>query len=115
MRVAGALPLLTLGFAAVAIAGIAPVLTVMAILVHANLDWDWAHYARLWPRRGATAGTHTDAANARDKNFAGLSPIWDILFGTYYMPRDRRPRQFETASAGPAGLTGQMLFPFWRG
>ena len=22
----------------------------------------------------------------RDKNFAGLLPLWDILFGTYYQP-----------------------------
>jgi sterol desaturase/sphingolipid hydroxylase (fatty acid hydroxylase superfamily) len=29
---------------------------------------------------------HTGEAEARDKNFAGLLPLWDILFGTYYMP-----------------------------
>jgi sterol desaturase/sphingolipid hydroxylase (fatty acid hydroxylase superfamily) len=69
----------------------------------------------LWPRRGSTAGTTRTRANARDKNFAGLLPIWDVLFGTYYMPRDRRPCQFGTASAVPVGLIGQMLFPFRRG
>lgn len=26
-----------------------------------------------------------------DKNFAGLFPIWDILFGTFYMPRGKVP------------------------
>ena len=41
MRVAGTLPVLALGFAPMAVAGIIPVLTFMAILVHANLDWDW--------------------------------------------------------------------------
>jgi len=29
---------------------------------------------------------HTSAKEGRDKNFAGLLPLWDILFGTYYMP-----------------------------
>jgi sterol desaturase/sphingolipid hydroxylase (fatty acid hydroxylase superfamily) len=29
---------------------------------------------------------HTGEAEARDKNFAGQLPLWDILFGTYYMP-----------------------------
>jgi sterol desaturase/sphingolipid hydroxylase (fatty acid hydroxylase superfamily) len=115
MRVAGAVPLLALGFAPVAIAGIAPVLTVMAILVHANLDWDWG------PLRAVVASPrfhrwhHTDEANARDKNFAGLLPLWDVLFGTYYMPKDQKPHQFGTASPVPAGLIGQILFPFRRG
>ena len=115
MRVAGTLPLLTLGFAPVAIAGIAPVLTVMAILVHANLDWDWGPLRAVLASPRFHRWHHTDEANARDKNFAGLLPIWDVLFGTYYMPRDRRPCQFGTASAVPAGLIGQMLFPFRRG
>ena len=115
MRVAGALPLLALGLAPVAIAGVAPILTVMAILVHANLDWDWG------PLRAVVASPrfhrwhHTDEANARDKNFAGLLPLWDVLFGTYYMPPDRLPGQFGTTSPVPAGLVGQILYPFRRG
>ncbi len=114
MRIAGAVPLLALGFSPTALAGIAPVLTLMAILVHANLDWDWGplRWAVVSPR--FHRWHHTDEANARDKNFAGLLPLWDILFGTYYMPRDRVPQQFGTASPVPAGLIGQMLFPFRR-
>jgi sterol desaturase/sphingolipid hydroxylase (fatty acid hydroxylase superfamily) len=114
MRIAGTLPILMLGFAPVAVAGVVPVLTVMAIMVHANLDWDWG------PLRAVVASPrfhrwhHTDEANARDKNFAGLLPLWDILFGTYYMPRDRTPERFGTATPVPAGLFGQLLFPFRR-
>jgi sterol desaturase/sphingolipid hydroxylase (fatty acid hydroxylase superfamily) len=55
---------------------------------------------------------HTDETAARDKNFAGLLPMWDILFGTYYMPKDERPTSFGTATPVPAGLAGQMVFPF---
>lgn len=112
MRIAGTLPILALGFAPVALVGIAPVLTLMAILVHANLDWDWG------PLRWALASPrfhrwhHTDEANARDKNFAGFLPLWDILFGTYYMPEGRVPQQFGTSSPVPAGLVGQLIYPF---
>jgi len=115
MRIAATLPVLVLGFAPVAVAGIAPLLTLMAILVHANLDWDWG------PLRGVVASRrfhrwhHTDEANARDKNFAGLLPLWDIMFGTYYMPSDRLPGRFGTASPVPTGLVGQFLFPFRQG
>lgn len=115
MRMAGAVPLLALGFAPVAIAGIAPALTVMAILVHANLDWDWGPLRAVLASPRFHRWHHTDEANARDKNFAGLLPLWDVLFGTYYMPRDRLPSQFGTASPVPAGLVGQVLFPFRRG
>jgi sterol desaturase/sphingolipid hydroxylase (fatty acid hydroxylase superfamily) len=115
MRLAGALPLLALGFAPVAIAGIAPVLTVMAILVHANLDWDWGPLRAVVVSPRFHRWHHTDEANARDKNFAGLLPLWDVLFGTYYMPRHRLPHQFGTTSPVPAGLIGQILFPFRRG
>jgi sterol desaturase/sphingolipid hydroxylase (fatty acid hydroxylase superfamily) len=112
MRVAGTLPVLALGFAPVAVAGIVPVLTLMAILVHANVDWDWG------PLRAVIASPrfhrwhHTDETQARDKNFAGLLPVWDIIFGTYYMPKERRPTSFGTATPVPKGLVGQMIFPF---
>jgi Fatty acid hydroxylase superfamily len=67
-------------------AGVAPPITLFAILFHANVDWDWG------PPRSVIAAPrfhrwhHTGEAEARDKNFAGLLPLWDILFGTYYMP-----------------------------
>ena len=112
MRVAGAVPLLLVGFSPAALAAITPVLTLMAILLHANVDWDWG------PLRSVVASPrfhrwhHTDETEARDKNFAGFFPVWDILFGTYYMPRDRRPASFGTATPVPDGLLGQLIFPF---
>ena len=57
---------------------------------------------------------HTSEAEGLDKNFAGLLPLWDILFGTYYMPRDRAPALFGTDTPVPTGLVGQLLFPFRR-
>lgn len=114
MRVAAAVPLLLIGFAPLALAAITPVLTLLAILVHANVDWDWG------PLRSVIASPrfhrwhHTDEAEARDKNFAGLLPVWDILFGTYYMPKDRVPTSFGTMTPVPDGLVGQLVFPFRR-
>ena len=114
MRVAGTLPIVALGFAPVAVAGVVPVLTLMAILVHANLDWDWGPLRAVIVSPRFHRWHHTDEAHARDKNFAGLLPLWDIVFGTYHMPRDRVPERFGTTSPVPAGLIGQLLFPFRR-
>jgi sterol desaturase/sphingolipid hydroxylase (fatty acid hydroxylase superfamily) len=108
------LPLLGLGFAPAAAAGVAPVLALFAILLHANLDWDWG------PLRSVIASPrfhrwhHSSETEAQDKNFAGLFPVWDILFGTYYMPQDRLPRHFGTQTPVPPGLLGQLAFPFQR-
>jgi sterol desaturase/sphingolipid hydroxylase (fatty acid hydroxylase superfamily) len=111
MRVAATLPLIALGLAPVAVASITPILTLMAILVHANLDWDWGPLRCVLVSPRFHRWHHTDETSARDKNFAGLLPLWDILFGTYYMPRDRLPQHFGTRSPVPQGLLGQMLFP----
>jgi sterol desaturase/sphingolipid hydroxylase (fatty acid hydroxylase superfamily) len=115
MRIAGTIPILLLGFAPIAVVGVVPILTLMAIMVHANLDWDWG------PLRGVITSPrfhrwhHTDETEARDKNFAGLFPAWDMLFGTYFMPKDRRPVTFGTATPVPAGLLGQLAYPFGAG
>ena len=55
---------------------------------------------------------HPSEEEARDKNFAGLLPLWDILFGTYYIPRERRPTVFGTTTPVPKGIIGQLTFPF---
>lgn len=112
MRVATTLPVLVLGFAPLAAVGLIPFLTLMAVIVHANVDWDWG------PLRSVVASPcfhrwhHTDETAARDKNFAGLLPLWDIVFGTYYMPRDARPSRFGTSTPVPQDLPGQLVFPF---
>jgi sterol desaturase/sphingolipid hydroxylase (fatty acid hydroxylase superfamily) len=115
MRVGSAVPLVALGLAPVAVAGVVPFLTFMAIFIHANLDWDWG------PLRGVIASPrfhrwhHTSEEEGRDKNFAGIFPLWDILFGTYHMPIGRVPQQFGCDLPVPQSLWGQWLFPFRRG
>ena len=84
MRVATALPVLALGFAPIALAGAVPVLTLLSILIHANVDWDWGPFRAIVASPRFHRWHHTDESEARDKNFAGLLPLFDILFGTYY-------------------------------
>jgi sterol desaturase/sphingolipid hydroxylase (fatty acid hydroxylase superfamily) len=114
MRVAGVLPILLLGFAPIAVTGVIPILTLLAILIHANLDWDWGPFRWVIASPRFHRWHHTSETEARDKNFADLLPAWDILFGTYHMPQDRRPASFGTATPVPAGLLGQLVFPFRR-
>jgi sterol desaturase/sphingolipid hydroxylase (fatty acid hydroxylase superfamily) len=81
--------------------------------VHANLNWT------LGPFRYVLAGPvfhrwhHTAAERGGSKNFAATFPVLDLLFGTYYMPKDALPEVYGVAEADfPASFGAQMLYPF---
>ncbi len=114
MRVVEIAPALALGIEPLAVAYGIPLLAAMAILVHANVDWDWG------PLRAVIASPrfhrwhHADQQEARERNFAALLPLWDILFGTYYMPRDREASRFGIDTPVPEGFFQQIAYPFRR-
>jgi sterol desaturase/sphingolipid hydroxylase (fatty acid hydroxylase superfamily) len=114
MRVASSAPLLLTGLAPIALASIAPLLTLLAIALHANVDWSWGPLRKVIASPRFHRWHHTGEAEGGNKNFAGLLPLWDILFGTYYMPVDLMPAHFGTETSVPAGLLGQLAFPFRR-
>lgn len=112
-RVVQVLPLYWMGFNAGALAAAVPVLTFYALLLHANLDWSYG------PLRYVVASPvfhrwhHTSEAEGLDRNFAGLFPFIDLMFGTFYMPPGRQPREFGIAGGGvPDGLVAQLVYPF---
>ena len=50
-----------------------------------------------------------------DRNFAGLFPFWDVLFGTFHMPEGRQPSRFGIeGDPVPDGLLPQLAYPFRR-
>jgi sterol desaturase/sphingolipid hydroxylase (fatty acid hydroxylase superfamily) len=57
---------------------------------------------------------HANERDAHNTNYAGLLPIWDQLFGTYYMPTDRRPSRYGIDEPMPLGVWGQLRQPFRR-
>jgi sterol desaturase/sphingolipid hydroxylase (fatty acid hydroxylase superfamily) len=106
-------PLACLGFPLNALAGYVPFLTFYAILLHANVSWSFG------PLRYVIASPlfhrwhHTTEEQGLDKNFAPLFPFVDLAFGTFYMPRLRRPECFGTTrSTVPDTFIGQLVFPF---
>ncbi len=108
-------PLLLLGFNPWVTLSTAPFFTFYAIFLHANLNWDFG------PLRGVIASPvfhrwhHSRDREAWDKNFAGLLPVWDRLFGTYYMPKGRVPEDFGIHDPMPKHVPGQLWVPFvWK-
>jgi sterol desaturase/sphingolipid hydroxylase (fatty acid hydroxylase superfamily) len=111
-KFAQTVPLLLLGYNPMVTLSVAPVLTLYALFLHANVPWDFG------PLRAVIASPvfhrwhHSKEREAWDKNFAGLFPVWDILFGTYYMPKGKQPRHFGVHEPVPAGFPGQIWHPF---
>ena len=105
------MPLVILGYGVGTFAGVAVFVTLLAIFQHANvrlrfpgLRWvintpEWHHWH------------HAVDPEARDKNF-GL-PVVDRLFGTAYMPKDRRPSGFGIPDPVPeVGYLRHLAYPF---
>lgn len=114
-RILMALPMIALGFSPVAAAAVGPFFAIYGLLLHANLDWDWGPFRTVIASPRFHRWHHSDAPEAQDRNLAGLLPVWDILFGTWYMPRDRVPESFGAVTPVPHGLLAQLLYPFRRG
>lgn len=115
MRIFQAIPLLLLGFPAGVVAAYAPFLSLYGVLLHANVDWSFGPLRHVFASPRFHRWHHTAEVEGLDRNFAGLFPIWDVLFGTFYLPAGQGPRVFGLhGETMPEGLLGQLLYPFRR-
>jgi sterol desaturase/sphingolipid hydroxylase (fatty acid hydroxylase superfamily) len=113
-RVLVIVPLFALGFRAPVLAAVAPLLTFYAILLHANLTWDFGPLRYVIASPAFHRWHHTAERAGVDKNFSGFLPIWDLVFGTFYLPRGVEPSSFGIDEPMPEGLLSQLIWPFKR-
>ena len=115
-KLAQATPVLLLGYNPLVTLSTAPFFTFYAIFLHANVNWDFGPLRSLIATPVFHRWHHSREPEAWDKNFAGLFPVWDRLFGTYYLPPNRWPVNFGICEPMPAGFIGQLWAPFaWLG
>ena len=113
-RVAIVLPLFALGFRAPILATVAPLLGLYAILLHANLTWDFGPLRYVIASPAFHRWHHSADSAGVDKNFSGLLPLWDLAFGTFYLPRGEQPASFGVDEPVPEGVFAQLAWPFRR-
>jgi sterol desaturase/sphingolipid hydroxylase (fatty acid hydroxylase superfamily) len=114
-RMSGVVPILLLGFPPSVLAAYVPFLTLWAILLHANLRWSFGPFRYVIASPTFHRWHHTSEDQGLDKNFAGLFPFLDVIFGTFYMPPGKQPRRFGLKDEViPEGLLGQLAYPFRR-
>ena len=94
---------------------VGPFNTFHSAFVHANLNWTFGPFRYLIASPVFHRWHHTYADQGGDKNFAPTFPFLDLLFGTFYMPKDRLPSVFGIdGRAVPNRLLGQLLHPLLR-
>lgn len=80
--------------------------------VHANLNWTLGPFQYVIASPVFHRWHHTGLADGGNTNFSSSFPIWDILFGTFYMPKDRLPADYGADDpALPEGFVAQLAYP----
>jgi len=102
------LPAVILGFPLYTIVGVIAFRGIWAIYIHSNVRLPIGPLRMLI---GAPELHHWHHDLERDAgNYANLSPIMDLIFGTYICP-DHEPEKFGIKEAFPKSYLGQLLVP----
>jgi sterol desaturase/sphingolipid hydroxylase (fatty acid hydroxylase superfamily) len=78
--------------------------------IHANVRWRLGPFEELFSSPAFHHWHHT-RDDHKDHNYASMLPIYDRLFGTFYLPREW-PAAYGTDTPMPAGVLGQFAAPF---
>ena len=109
---AGALALVRLiGFSPAALLIIGPFNLVIGPLVHANLDWTFGPFRYVLASPVYHRWHHVKDPAIYNRNFAPTFPIFDLMFGTFYMPKGELPSNYGVDGV-PEHFIGQLIYPF---
>jgi sterol desaturase/sphingolipid hydroxylase (fatty acid hydroxylase superfamily) len=84
---------------------------VTGLFLHANVRWRWRPLHRLVITPEFHHWHHANERDAINSNYSVFLPLWDIIFGTYYMPKDKRPRRYGISEPMPDGIVAQLKHP----
>lgn len=109
------IPIFVLQFSAQALVVYVFLVAAQATFIHANVRWRFRPLGPLIATPAFHHWHHSAEREAIDKNFAVHTPLWDIVFSTYYLP-DRWPASYGLAGSGgvPARWITQLAYPFRR-
>ncbi|NET60738.1 MAG: sterol desaturase family protein [Symploca sp. SIO2E6] len=111
-RVMQASPLMLLGLSPIAVELYTPLLSAYIAFVHANVPWSYGPFRYLIASPAFHRWHHTMDEEGWGKNFAGLFPIYDVIFGTFYLP-SRQPKNFGLyGDKMTESFVGHLLYPF---
>ncbi|HEY1753340.1 MAG TPA: sterol desaturase family protein [Caulobacteraceae bacterium] len=101
------------GFSDAALLLAGPIFFLSGVVTHANLGWTYGPLRYVIASPVFHRWHHSADVASRERNFAPMFPVWDLMFGTFHMPAGRRPEGFG-AEGVPGDLVGQLLYPLRR-
>jgi sterol desaturase/sphingolipid hydroxylase (fatty acid hydroxylase superfamily) len=108
-----ALPIIMLGFSPIAVELYTPILSAYIALIHANVSWNYGPFRHAIASPAFHRWHHEMDKKAWGKNYAGLFPIYDVIFGTFYLPLNQQPKEFGIyGEKMTENFIDQMLYPF---
>jgi sterol desaturase/sphingolipid hydroxylase (fatty acid hydroxylase superfamily) len=109
-------PVYVLGFAEAPLFAYVAFVSVQATFIHANVRFRFGALRWVLATPQFHHWHHGAEPEAIDRNFAVHLPVLDWLFGTFYLPGDRWPREYGLASGEsvPRGYLRQFVRPFLR-
>jgi sterol desaturase/sphingolipid hydroxylase (fatty acid hydroxylase superfamily) len=107
------LPIFVLGFSQEALIPYVFIVAAQATFIHANVRWAFRPLRPFIATPAFHHWHHSAEREAIDRNFAVHTPVWDRLFGTYYLP-DRWPASYGLSGGRdvPFRWVTQFLYPF---
>ena len=114
-RAATYIPVYILGFSQPAVFAYVVLVVIQATFIHANVRWELRPVRRIVATPSFHHWHHAAERDAVDKNFAVHTPLWDLLFGTFYLP-NRWPAAYGLCGESdmPQGWLRQFVYPFRR-
>jgi lathosterol oxidase len=109
------IPIFVLAFSEQALMVYVFLVAAQATFIHANVRWEFRPLRRVVATPAFHHWHHSAERAAVNKNFAVHTPIWDLLFGTYYFP-DHWPATYGLGRRHdvPARWVTQLMYPFLR-
>ena len=109
------IPIFVLGFSPQALIPYVFIVAAQATFIHANVRWEFRPLRPFIATPAFHHWHHSAEHEAIDRNFAVHTPVWDRLFGTYYLP-DRWPGTYGLSGGRdvPFRWTTQFVHPFRR-
>jgi sterol desaturase/sphingolipid hydroxylase (fatty acid hydroxylase superfamily) len=104
--------LLAAGFSAEFTGALAVIQFLVGLAAHANVRWRLRPLHRIVMTPEFHHWHHADEEGAINSNYSVFLPLWDIVFGTFFMPADRRPQRYGVTEPIPPGVVRQLLHPF---
>ena len=114
LRSITSLPLFTLGFSPSVMQAYIGFVYIYSSLLHANLKGDFNVIGHWVATPRFHHWHHGLEQEAVDVNFAIHFPWIDKLFGTFYLPEGRWPKDYGVPEQVPQGYWAQMRYPFVR-